>query len=81
MDTDGFEDPNDPVDDNLWFNTYSTIKTSQKPVDQTEIYRSYLGTNKIIVDTSDSGLAIRPESCEYIIYNAVEWKTSVLNAL
>lgn len=81
LDTDGFEDPNDPADDNLWFNTYSIIKTSTKPVDQTEIYRSYLGTNKIIVDTTDSNIAIRPESCEYVIYNAVEWKTSVLDAL
>jgi hypothetical protein len=82
LDTDGTETPtNDPADDNLWFNTYSIVKTSTKPVDQTEIYRSYLGTNKIIVDTTDSNIAIRPESCEYVIYNAVEWKTSVLDAL
>jgi hypothetical protein len=82
LDTDGFESPtNSSGDDNTWSNTYLVVKTSQKPVDQTEIYRSYLGTNKIIVDTSDSSSTLKPQKCEYIIYNAVEWKTNTLNAL
>ncbi len=65
----------------LWSTIYIIVKTATKPVDQSEIYRSYLGINKIIVDTSDSSVTLKPENCEYVVYNAVEWKTTTLNAL
>jgi hypothetical protein len=84
MDTDGFETPtNDPDDDNSWFNTYAVIEKSLKPVDQTDIYRTYLGTNKIIVDTTDSETpkAFKVNNCQYVVYNTTEWKTNTLNPI
>lgn len=69
----------DGVQTFLWSTVYIVVKTSTKPVDQTEIYRSYLGTNKIIVDTSGNTVTLKPQNCEYTIYNEVEWKTTILN--
>lgn len=84
MDTDGFANPTvSTADDNSWFDTYAVVESSLKPVDQTDIYRTYLGTNKVIVDTTDSTTfkALRATNCEYVIYNATEWKTNTLNPI
>ena len=46
----------------------------QYGVNPPEVYNSYLGTNKIIIDDED-GLTIDADSLK--IYNAVTWQTSV----
>ena len=75
LDTDGMETPNVADDDNNWFQVNTTIKSSIKPANPTEIYRTYLGINKIIVDSSidSSYKAVRLQDCEYILYNTVGW--------
>jgi hypothetical protein len=82
------QDPNDtpldPTDDSTWFDAYASVLSSNKPIDQTDIYRTYIGTNKIIIDSSEtesSPKQLRFQNCEYIVFNAVEWKTNILNAI
>lgn len=74
LDTDGFETPtNNPADDNTWFSTNITLKSSTKPTDPRNIYRTYLGTNKFIVDTYESNTNVSVHNCEYVVFNTAGW--------
>ncbi len=45
-----------------------------KRINPADIYKSYIGTNKIIVDDQE-GLVYQPEKIK--IYTGIEWQTSV----
>jgi hypothetical protein len=81
LDASGFETPtNDPEDDSNWFQINVTLKNSVKPADPTDIYRAYLGINKIIVDTYDESVpqSLNVQKCEYIVYNTAGWHKNII---
>ena len=64
----------------FWFNNFTwdgmlVIGSSQfYGINPTDIYKTYIGTNKIIVDDGE-GLAYQPEKLK--VYTEIEWSTTV----
>lgn len=62
----------------LWDGILVRGKTSYYGVDPSTIYKSYTGTNKIVIDTDNE---IRLQGYDYSIYSDIKWKSNTVIAV
>lgn len=66
-----------PLPENEWFDIYQTNKSEIKVGKQSEIYKAYLGTNKIIVD-SDADNNVLVSNCDYFLFTGTSTAKNII---
>lgn len=69
------------VDDQSWQQNLVSSEVAITAIDPSTVYSVYLGTNKIIVDTTDNdagSTTLRTDSYEYRIYKNVSWQSQTI---
>lgn len=62
----------------IWNGVLIRSSTSYYGVDPSTVYKSYTGTNKIVVDTDN---VIRMQNYDYSVYKGVEWQGETFSAV
>jgi hypothetical protein len=68
------------VDDKTWQENLISSEASLISIDPSVVYSVYLGTNKVIVDTTDNGDApvLTATGYEYKIYKDISWQSQTI---
>lgn len=61
-----------------WIQLLDITTTISYNIDPAEVYRSYVGTNKFIIE--DESL-LKIENYQYKVYNSISWQSNTLNAV
>jgi hypothetical protein len=76
--------PGDPNDWDFWNQDFTwntvliAIQSNILGVDPSDIYKTYIGTNKIIIDDD---IPLRVSRYEYNVYKGIGWQSRILPAV